>query len=57
MSAYHYDIYAEIDGGIFHAVVNEYGAFDENYDMSNAIAFIRQVIETVSVTVDYDSQS
>ena len=57
MSAYHYDIYAEIDGGIFHAVVNEYGAFDENYDMSNAIAFIRQVTETVSVTVDYDSQS
>ena len=57
MSAYHYDIYAEIDGGIFHAVVNEYGAFDENYDMSNAIAFIRRVIETVSVTVDYDSQS
>ncbi len=57
MSAYHYDIYAEIDGGIFHAVVNEYGAFDENYDMSNAVAFIRQVIETVSVTVDYDSQS
>ncbi len=57
MSAYHYDIYAEIDGGIFHAVVKEYGAFDENYDMSNAVAFIRQAIETVSITVDYNSQS
>ena len=57
MCRYHYYVYAEIDGGIFYVAVNEYGAFDENYDMSNAIAFIRQVIETVSVTVDYDSQS
>ena len=54
---YHYYVYAKMDGGIFRAAVNEYGAFDENYDMSNAIAFIKQVMKTVSVTIDYDSPS
>ncbi len=53
--AYHYDVSIEVDGGIFTAAVNEYGAFDEDYDMSNAVAFIEQVMETVTVTVDYGS--
>lgn len=57
MSAYGYGCYLQTDYGAFTFNVREYAAFDENYDMTEAIEFIKQLAGTISTSVvKHDSE-